>query len=73
MNFRCSKHVEREMARRGISRDIVDGVLTAPAPKVPERAGILCVVEIGQNPYLVRRHGERDGLSPHGGDGLPDE
>jgi hypothetical protein len=41
MNFRCSKHVEREMARRGISRDIVDGVLTAPAPKVPERAGIL--------------------------------
>lgn len=57
MNFRCSKHAEREMARRGISRDIVEGVLAAPAQKVPEHAGILCyqsVVEIDRKPYLVR-------------------
>ena len=57
MNFRCSKHAEREMARRGIPRDIVEGVLAAPAQKVPGHAGILCyqsVVEIDRKPYLVR-------------------
>jgi hypothetical protein len=57
MNFRLSKHAEREMARRGISRDIVEGVLIAPAQKVPEHGAIACyqsVMAIDQKPYLVR-------------------
>ncbi len=57
MKVRFSKHAEREMARRGISRDIVQGVLAAPAQKVPEHGAIVCyqsVVEIDQKPYLVR-------------------
>jgi len=57
MKVRFSKHTEREMARRGISRDIVQGVLAAPAQKVPEHGAIVCyqsIVEIDQKPYLVR-------------------
>jgi len=57
MKVRFSKHAEREMARRGISRDIVQGVLAAPAQKVPEHGAIVCyqsIVEIDQKPYLVR-------------------
>jgi len=57
MNGRFSKHALREMARRGISRDIVEGVLAAPAQKAPEHGAIVCyqsVVEIDRKPYLVR-------------------
>jgi len=57
MKVRFSKHAEREMARRSVSRDIVQGVLAAPAQKVPEHGAIVCyqsIVEIDQKPYLVR-------------------
>lgn len=45
------------MARRGISRDIVERVLAAPAQKVPEHGAIVSyqsIVEIDQKAYLVR-------------------
>ena len=45
------------MAHRGISRDIVQGVLAARAQKVSEHGAIVCyqsIVEIDQKPYLVR-------------------
>ncbi|MCI0564730.1 MAG: DUF4258 domain-containing protein, partial [Nitrososphaera sp.] len=57
MNFGCLKHAQREMARRGIPRDIVQGVLAAPAKKVPEHGAIVCyqsIVKIDRKPYLVR-------------------
>jgi hypothetical protein len=57
MNFRLSKHAEREMARRGISRDIVESVLAAPAQKVSGHGTIVCyqsVVATDRKPYLVR-------------------
>ncbi|MGQ0593568.1 MAG: DUF4258 domain-containing protein [Gammaproteobacteria bacterium] len=57
MKVRFSKHAEREIGRRGISRDIVQGVLAAPAQKVPEHGAVVCyqsIVEIDQKPYLVR-------------------
>ncbi|MGH8583324.1 MAG: DUF4258 domain-containing protein [Gammaproteobacteria bacterium] len=57
MKVRFSKHAEREMARRSISRDIVEGVLAAPAQKAPEHGAIVCyqsVAEIDRKPYLVR-------------------
>ncbi|MGH8657710.1 MAG: DUF4258 domain-containing protein [Gammaproteobacteria bacterium] len=46
MKVRFSKH-----------DDIVQGVLAAPAQKVPEHGAIVCyqsIVEIDQKPYLVR-------------------
>lgn len=55
--LRFSTHARQEIARRRISRDIVEGVLAAPAQKVSGHAGILCyqsVVEIDRKPYLVR-------------------
>lgn len=45
------------MARRGISPDIVQSVLAAPARKVPEHGAIVCyqsIVEFDRKPYLAR-------------------
>lgn len=57
MNFRLAKHAEQEMARRGIAREIVEDVLTAPAQKVLEHGAIVCyqsIIEINRKSYLVR-------------------
>lgn len=73
MNFRFSKHADREMERRGISRDIVEGVLAAPAQ--PEH-GVMVHYHGGwrsTESLILCASWERNGLSAHGGDGLPDE
>ena len=57
MDAELSKHVQQELARRGIPLAVVESVLTAPSQKVPEHGDVVCYqskVEINQKPYLVR-------------------
>jgi hypothetical protein len=57
MNFDLSKHVQDEMARRGIPSAAVESVLAAPAQKVHEHGDVVCYqskMEINQKWYLVR-------------------
>ena len=57
MNHELSKHVQQEMARRGIPLAVLESVLAAPAQKVPEHGDVVCYqskMEINQKMYLVR-------------------
>ncbi len=57
MNFHFSKHVLEELAKRKISRTLLDGVLQAPEQKVPEVEDITCFqsrVDIDGKSYLLR-------------------
>ncbi len=57
MKPELSKHVQEEMARRGIPLAVIESVLAAPAQKVPEHGNVVCYqskVEINQKLYLVR-------------------
>lgn len=57
MKPELSKHVQEEMARRGIPLAIIESVLASPAQKVPEHGNVVCYqskVDINQKLYLVR-------------------
>ena len=55
MKAELSRHVQREMERRGIPLAVMESVLAAPAQKVPEHGSVICYqpkVEINQKPYF---------------------
>ncbi|MDD5262046.1 MAG: DUF4258 domain-containing protein [Methylacidiphilales bacterium] len=57
MNYELSKHVQKEMERRGIPMATLQSVLASPNQKVPEYGSIMCYqskVDINQKPYLLR-------------------
>lgn len=57
MKPELSKHVQEEMARRGIPLGVIESVLAAPTQKVPEHGNVVCYqskVDINQKLYLVR-------------------
>ena len=57
MKHVLSRHVEREMERRGIPLVLVQSVLEAPAQILPEHGDVMCYqsqVEINGKRYLVR-------------------
>ena len=39
MNFRVSRHAERELSRRQIPRDFLESVLENPDQRIPQRGG----------------------------------
>ena len=56
MKPELSKHVQEEMARRGIPLAVIESVLAPPVQKVPEHGNVVCYqskVEINQKLYLV--------------------
>jgi hypothetical protein len=65
MNFGFSKHADREMACRGISRDIVEGVLAAPAHS-PNTVSSCIITVTGDRPKALScaRHGNGTASPP---------